>query len=240
MHLSTLEHGAYLLLLFHYWRRGGPLPREPEQLRRFAGVSRTVWKKISPILSEFFRDDGTHWIHDRVEAELERARVKCLKAQAAGQQSGASRRQRSLNGRSSQVEPPTNSPHLHLQHPPYPPSVPPAQTAAEVGASRRRPPSGVQFVSTPDPLDLDDERRRQREDLEAHLRKLQENGSADASDAGPGMSADSLSREAPVTEPASDASAVSEVPASVLPVRCSTCDVFDCDEHVERAESFRG
>lgn len=195
MHLSTLEHGAYLLLLFHYWRRGGPLPNDPEKLRRLAGVSRTVWKKISPVLGSFFHDDDGKWIHDRVEAELERARAKCLKAQAAGQQSGASRRQRSLNGRSSQVEPPTNSPHLHLQlHPPLPP---------------RRPPPGVRVSSTPDPLDVEDERKRQREDLEAHLRKLQEDGSA---------------------------SAVSEVPASVLSLRCSTCHAFDCDEqHSEEA-----
>lgn len=53
-HLSTLEHGAYLLLLFHYWTKGESLPDDPEQLRIIAGVSRHVWLKISPKIREFF------------------------------------------------------------------------------------------------------------------------------------------------------------------------------------------
>ncbi|MCC6641783.1 MAG: DUF1376 domain-containing protein [Deltaproteobacteria bacterium] len=98
-HLSTLEHGAYLLLLFHYWRRGEPLPNDPERLRRIAGVSKPVWSKISQNLESFFVADETHWTHKRVEEELERARVKSLKAQAAGRQSAVARRERPLNGR---------------------------------------------------------------------------------------------------------------------------------------------
>jgi hypothetical protein len=31
--LSTLEQGAYLLLIFNYWQRGGPLPDDDTKLR---------------------------------------------------------------------------------------------------------------------------------------------------------------------------------------------------------------
>ena len=35
-HLSTLEHGAYLLLIMNYWQRGESLPCGDMQLARIA------------------------------------------------------------------------------------------------------------------------------------------------------------------------------------------------------------
>ena len=32
-HLSTLQHGAYLLLIMNYWQRGEPLPNEFDLVR---------------------------------------------------------------------------------------------------------------------------------------------------------------------------------------------------------------
>jgi uncharacterized protein YdaU (DUF1376 family) len=66
MHLSTEEHGAYLLLIFHYWQCRG-LPTADEQLARIARVSLAKWKKIRPVIAEFF-DEG--WKHPRIEEEL--------------------------------------------------------------------------------------------------------------------------------------------------------------------------
>lgn len=54
-HLSTLEHGAYLLLLMEAWRRPTcSLPNDPSLLARLAGVSVDEWKSISPAILEFW------------------------------------------------------------------------------------------------------------------------------------------------------------------------------------------
>lgn len=68
MHLSTEEHGAYLLLVFNYWQTGKPLPKN-----RLAGIARLPndrWTDVERSLNEFFIDDGNAWIHQRIERDL--------------------------------------------------------------------------------------------------------------------------------------------------------------------------
>ncbi len=69
MHLTTEEHGAYLLLIFNYWQTGKPLPKR--RLHRIARVSADQWPEIEHALSEFFEDDGENWIHLRIERDIE-------------------------------------------------------------------------------------------------------------------------------------------------------------------------
>ena len=60
-HLSTLEHGAYLLLLMETWRRKDTaLPDDDALWARLAGVDLRTWKRIKPTIRAFFtqRDDG--------------------------------------------------------------------------------------------------------------------------------------------------------------------------------------
>ena len=54
MHLSTEQHGAYLLLLFHLWRRDA-LPDDDKELAKISGLSRQSWNKVRPVLAAFFR-----------------------------------------------------------------------------------------------------------------------------------------------------------------------------------------
>jgi uncharacterized protein YdaU (DUF1376 family) len=68
-HLSTVQHGAYLLLIMHYWATGG-LPNDDEQLSRIACLSVSKWKRIRPIIESFF-DQG--WQHKRINQELAKA-----------------------------------------------------------------------------------------------------------------------------------------------------------------------
>ena len=60
-HLTTLEHGAYLLLLMETWRRKDTaLPDDDALWARLAGVDLRTWKRIKPTIRAFFteRDDG--------------------------------------------------------------------------------------------------------------------------------------------------------------------------------------
>jgi uncharacterized protein YdaU (DUF1376 family) len=85
-HLSTLEHGAYLLLIMNYWQRGEPLPVDDKKLRGIARMTAAEWAESRDTLLEFFveRDGALH--HKRIDEELERARTKSSKARASAEQ----------------------------------------------------------------------------------------------------------------------------------------------------------
>ena len=127
-HLTTLEHGAYLLLIFNYWQRGKPLPDNDKKLARICGLSDEEWAGVRPELEEFFRVDGEEWRHKRIEAELEFVREKSEKAREAGKASAKKRSsarstpvQRPSNGRSSDAQPSEAYLERKQESPPTPP-----------------------------------------------------------------------------------------------------------------------
>lgn len=83
-HLSTVEHGAYLLLIMNYWQRGQPLPDDDRKLARIAGLGPREWKRIRGTISEFFQVDCSNWFHSRLESELSKLRDKSLKKRNGG------------------------------------------------------------------------------------------------------------------------------------------------------------
>lgn len=68
-HLTTLEHGAYLLLIMRYWQKAG-LPDDDRMVQRIAGLNDAQWAESRDVLASFF-DAG--WKHARIDAELEKA-----------------------------------------------------------------------------------------------------------------------------------------------------------------------
>jgi len=55
-HLSTVEHGAYLLLLMEAWRRPScSLPADDKFLSRLAGVSMAEWLDMKDIILAFWK-----------------------------------------------------------------------------------------------------------------------------------------------------------------------------------------
>ncbi|MEH3452392.1 YdaU family protein [Phytobacter diazotrophicus] len=111
MHLSTEEHGAYLLLMFNYWQTGRAIPKT--RLAKIARMSNERWNSVEESLSEFFTDNGEEWVHDRIEQDLESVHAKLEQRSAAGKASVAKRKaskstksEREGNERSTVVENP--------------------------------------------------------------------------------------------------------------------------------------
>jgi uncharacterized protein YdaU (DUF1376 family) len=90
MHLTTEQHGAYLLLIFHLWRRG-TLPDEDTVLAKITGLTTSAWGGIRPVLAEFFKIQHGQWRHGRVERERLRVAAK-QEANAKKARSAANKR----------------------------------------------------------------------------------------------------------------------------------------------------
>lgn len=81
MHLTTEQHGAYLLLIMAYWKNGGALPASDAQLAAICRMPVDAWSNARAVLENFF--DTTQegkWVSKRVEKEMQAAGQK--KAQA--------------------------------------------------------------------------------------------------------------------------------------------------------------
>ena len=89
-HLTTEEHGAYLLLIMNYWQTEKPIPEN-----RVQGVIRLDNDRYTSVmghLKEFFNEDENGaWFHGRIEADLSVIRDKSKKASAAGKASAQKR-----------------------------------------------------------------------------------------------------------------------------------------------------
>jgi uncharacterized protein YdaU (DUF1376 family) len=68
-HLTAAEHGAYLLLIMHYWSKGR-LPDDEAAIARITRLSARQWSHSRDVLRSLFGDD---WRHKRVDDELGKA-----------------------------------------------------------------------------------------------------------------------------------------------------------------------
>ena len=100
-HLNTTQHGAYLLLIFNYWQRGGPLPDDDKRLASICRLGPREWARHRDVISEFFTIADGQWSHSRIQTELARVEAKSLKSKKAAQASV----QRRFGERSTDVEP---------------------------------------------------------------------------------------------------------------------------------------
>lgn len=82
-HLRALSHGAYVLLILHYWRKG-PLPDDDESLSAIARTDRDEWARIGGTVRAFFVAEDGVLRHKRIDAERERAARISAKRAAAG------------------------------------------------------------------------------------------------------------------------------------------------------------
>jgi len=99
-HLSTIEHGAYLLLIMTYWQRGESLPDDDKKLARICRLEARAWNRLKPTLADFFEVVDGKWLHSRVEHELHKVRSKSLK----NRKGGLANAQRMLSERSANAQ----------------------------------------------------------------------------------------------------------------------------------------
>lgn len=86
-HLSTVEHGAYMLLIMTYWQKGC-LPDDERKLARICRLTDAEWSDIRDTIAGLF---GPGWTHKRIDEELSSADEIIAKRKAAGK-AGASAR----------------------------------------------------------------------------------------------------------------------------------------------------
>ncbi len=70
--LTTEQHGAYLLLIFDYWRNGSP-PDDDAVLAQIVKMERAKWRKTRPVIERLFQVVAGEWKHKRIEAERGKA-----------------------------------------------------------------------------------------------------------------------------------------------------------------------
>ena len=90
-HLTTTQHGAYLLLIMHYWRKR-ELPSDDKQLAAIAKLPLRIWLDTKETLQAFFYDG---WRHKRIEAEFQRRLEVSEKRASAGAKGGLRSRSKS-------------------------------------------------------------------------------------------------------------------------------------------------
>lgn len=78
-HLTTVQHGAYMLLIMEYWKRGG-LPDDDRKLAAFARMTPEQWTEHRDTIADFFQPG---WKHKRIDAEMAKADEIIEKRRAA-------------------------------------------------------------------------------------------------------------------------------------------------------------
>jgi uncharacterized protein YdaU (DUF1376 family) len=69
-HLTTIEHGAYLLLLITLWRsKTQELPDDDMLLARYTRTTSQQWARLRPILETFFEIKSGVWVQNRLSDE---------------------------------------------------------------------------------------------------------------------------------------------------------------------------
>jgi len=87
-HLTTEQHGAYLLLLMTMWHNAGSLPNDEKKLARIARVTLKRWHIIADSVMEFFEIEDDTITQKRLVEEYQKAVSKSEKRKTSGSLGG--------------------------------------------------------------------------------------------------------------------------------------------------------
>jgi uncharacterized protein YdaU (DUF1376 family) len=79
-HLDTAQHGAYLLLIMHYWSNEG-LPDDDKLLAKITKLPVHSWRQMRPKIEVFFHDG---WHHKRIDEEIAKYDSKIARLKVSG------------------------------------------------------------------------------------------------------------------------------------------------------------
>lgn len=95
-HLTTIEHGAFLLLLFAAWRTPTyDLPDDDKLLARYCRLTPSQWARIRPTIMGYWKLKDGRWFNGRLLDERDAVRRKVLQRSDAGKASALKRLHRS-------------------------------------------------------------------------------------------------------------------------------------------------
>ncbi|HEV2629447.1 MAG TPA: DUF1376 domain-containing protein [Pseudolabrys sp.] len=95
-HLTTVQHGAYLLILMAMWRGGGSLPNDEVRLARTARLPMDKWRKVNAEILDLLTIDGNRITQKRLRQELEHTLGRIEKRRTAGRAGGQAKALKSL------------------------------------------------------------------------------------------------------------------------------------------------
>lgn len=144
-HLSVTEHGAFLLMLQHYYATEKPLPIGKALHRMLRAQDRTEREAIDVVSTQFWRETPDGLVNDRADAEITKAHAQAdtnarIAREREDRRKAARKPDEQSTNRATNDQP--NHSHNHSQtpselntseaSPPHPPAAPsgPADAAA--------------------------------------------------------------------------------------------------------------
>lgn len=114
--LNNAGHGAYLMLIKHYWGSARPLPDDDGKLWRIACCdSIGAWKKLRPTIEPFFTIEAGMWRHGRIDRELAKATERYERRSKAGQKGNSTRWPKDRNATGGEpLEPEAGAPNASV------------------------------------------------------------------------------------------------------------------------------
>lgn len=110
-HLSQAQHGAYLLLIAHYWIKQG-LKNNRQYIYSIAQARDAESKRVvESVLEEFFELNGDFFVQKRIEKEIERSSEKYERRKAAADKRWRNKQENPKNEEKSSC----NADAMHMQ-----------------------------------------------------------------------------------------------------------------------------
>lgn len=87
-HLTTEEHGAYLLLLAAMWRRNGSVPDSDKDIARIVGLTPAKWRRTKARLADFLIIENDEITQKNLQKIWKNTQEKIAKNRANGAKGG--------------------------------------------------------------------------------------------------------------------------------------------------------